>query len=196
MAKAKDGWYILPRSIAESPVWECGDPFGKRSAYVDLCLMANYEDKKLMPKHNNSAITIHEGELLTSYDHLALRWKWSKNKVIAYLKQLESCDMITRKTYSFGTVISIAQYGKSGVKQTENRYASETANETESRTQSATQRGTSVGTASATASATAEGLRHKEIKEVKESKRNGKEKKEIKESAKRSGGFVWEGDPE
>lgn len=196
MAKTKDGWYVLQRSITESPVWTCGDPFGKRDAYIDLLLMANYEDKVLMPRHNNNVVTIHKGDLLTSYEHLALRWQWSKNKVIAYLNQLEKAGLLIRKSYSFGTVLTLVEYSESGNRQTANETASATANETESRTQSATQRGTSVGTASATASATAEGLRHKEIKEIKESKRNGKEEKEIKESAKRSGGFVWEGDPE
>ena len=188
MAKAKDGWYVLQRSIVDGPVWNCEDPFGKRSAYIDLLLMANYEDKVLLPRHNNSVITIHKGETLTSYEHLARRWKWSRKKVIAYLNQLEMAGILKRKSYSFGTVLTLVEYSESGKRGTANDTTSDTTNDTAE--------DTSVGTTNDTTNDTAKGTRHKEIKEVKESKRNGKEEKEIKESAKRSGGFVWEGDPE
>lgn len=177
MAKGKDGWYVLQRSILDSPIWTCEEPFGKRSAYIDLLLMANYEDKKVMPRHSNDVLTIHKGETLTSFEHLANRWKWSKKKAIGYIDQLEKAGLLKRKTYNFGTVLTLVEYSESGNRRTANDTANDTAKDT------------SVDTANAP-------QRIHDIKKVKESKRNDKEKKEINKDAKRPGVFSWEGEPE
>ena len=177
MAKGKDGWYVLQRSILDSPIWTCEEPFGKRSAYIDLLLMANYEDKKVMPRHSNDVLTIHKGETLTSFEHLANRWKWSKKKAIGYIDQLEKAGLLKRKTYNFGTVLTLVEYSESGNRRTANDTANDTAKDT------------SVDTANAP-------QRVHDIKKVKESKRNDKEKKEINKDAKRPEVFSWEGEPE
>lgn len=177
MTKGKDGWYPLQRSITEGTVWNCGEPFGKRCAYIDLLLMANYEEKKVMPRHSNDVLIIHKGETLTSFEHLAKRWGWSRNKTIAYIDQLEEAGLIERKSYNFGTVLTLVEYSESGNRRTANDTANDTAKDT------------SVDTANAP-------QRVHDIKKVKESKRNDKETKEINKDAKRPGVFSWEGEPE
>jgi len=188
MTKGKDGWYPLQRSITEGTVWNCGEPFGKRGAYIDLLLMANYEEKKVMPRHSNDVLIIHKGETLTSFEHLAKRWGWSRNKTIAYIDQLEEAGLIERKSYNFGTVLTLVEYSESGNQQTTSRTTNETTNETT--------KSTSGGTTNGTTSETTKGLRHKKDKKDKERIRKDKESKEINKDAKRPGVFSWEGEPE
>ena len=189
MAKAKDGWYILSRSVVDNPVWTCDEPYDKRSAYIDLLLMANYEDKQLILNRSRNAITVRRGQLVTSYDHLANRWKWGKRKVMTYLDQLEQVGLIEKKGTQYGTVLTLVQYEVSGNKGNAHSTARDTADSTADDTADDTARATSGDTAECTAHS----IRHKEVKE---SKRNGKETKEINKDAKRPGVYLWEGEPE
>ena len=185
MAKAKDGWYILSRSVVDSPVWNCDEPYDKRAAYIDLLLMANYEDKQLILNRSRNAITVHRGQLVTSYDHLANRWRWGKRKVMTYLDQLEQVGLIEKKGTQYGTVLTLVQYEVSGNKGNAHSTARDTADSTVDDTARAT--------SGDTAECTARSIRHKEIKE---GKTNGKKDKEINKGAKHLGVFSWEGEPE
>ena len=137
--------------------------------------MVNYEDKQFMPKHSKKVLTIHEGEVLTSFDHLATRWGWSKKKVVDYINRLEASGMLDKKTYDFGTVLSLAPSGFLGFDGTAN----------------GTTNGTTKDTPDGTANDTTKGSRLKNNKNNKKDK----EKKEIKKTPAVSG-FVWEGEPE
>ena len=175
MAKGKNGWIKVPRNFTDSPVWTTNEPFGIRDAYIDLMFMANYEDKQFLPKHSKKVLTIHEGEVLTSFDHLAMRWGWTKRKVVGYIERLESTGMIQRKSYNFGTVLSLAPSDFLGNECT----ANDTTNDT------------TKGTPGDTANDTRNDTRLKNNKNIKKDK----EKKEIKKTPAVSV-FVWEGEPE
>lgn len=116
MADKRTGWYKLQRDILDSPLWEMDEPFGKRDAYIDLLLLANYEEKKFYPKHSNQVITVHVGQLVTSCEKLAVRWKWSKKRVTNFLNQLEKGNALFKKTYNWGTVLTLRGYGIEGDK--------------------------------------------------------------------------------
>ena len=111
MAEKHAGWYKLRRDILDGPIWEMDEPFGKRDAYIDLLLLANYEEKPFYPKHSSQVITIHVGQFVTSCEKLAVRWKWSKKRVANFLNQLEKGNAILKKTYNFGTVLTLLEYG-------------------------------------------------------------------------------------
>ena len=175
MAKRK-GWIPIYRSILNSSIWNIDEPFTDRSAYVDLLLMANYEDKQMIPRGNKKVITIHRGELLTSYEHLAERWKWSRGKVIRYLKMLEQCNLVHIHGTAYGTTLTLLEYDIC-----ENqRNADDTTLGTPDRTSGGTAHGTAHGT---------------RLKNNKNNKKDKKEK-EIKKVAAQPGVFSWEGEPE
>lgn len=180
MAKGKNGWIKVPRDFTDSPVWTTNEPFGIRDAYIDLMFMANYEAKQFLPKHSKKVLTIHEGEILTSFDHLAERWGWTKRKVVGYIERLESTGMIQRKSYNFGTVLSLAPSGFLGFDGTANDTANGTTNDT------------TKGTPGDTANDTRKDTRLKNTR----SNKNVKENKEIKNALPGSGVFSWEGEPE
>jgi DNA replication protein DnaD len=184
MAKGKIGWIKLQRDIVDSPVWQTDEPFGIRDAYIDLILMANYEDKQFVPRYSRKAITIRRGQVFTSLEHLAVRWKWGKRRVTTYLNLLEEVGLITKNGTTHGTTITLMDYGESGNRGYTDDTAHDTANDTADDTTNATSDDTDHDTANAT--------RLKKDKKYK----NRKKEKEIKNTASQSGVFLWEGEPE
>lgn len=141
MADKHTGWYKLQRNLLDGSFWQMDEPFGKRDAYIDLLLLANYEEKPFYPKHSSEVITVHVGQFVTSYDGLALRWKWSKKRVANFLNQLEKGNAISKKTFSFGTVITLLQYSFDGGKGNNNDTTTDTGNDTDSDIRNDTRKG-------------------------------------------------------
>lgn len=101
------GWIKLNRQIQEHWIWN--DP-EKLKAWLDILLLANHEAKKVGMREG--LITIRRGQFITSIGKLADRWKWSRERVRRYLKLLERDGMITRKSDTFKTTITVVNYGK------------------------------------------------------------------------------------
>ena len=101
------GWIKLHRQIQNCFLWE-DKPFDKCRAWIDLLLLANHEDKKIM--FNGNLITVSRGQYLTSIRKLSDRWGWSKDKVVRHLSILESEQMIQRDSDSNRTLLTIVNY--------------------------------------------------------------------------------------
>ena len=102
-----DGWIRLHRSIQEHWIWE-DEPYDKARAFIDLLLLANYEDKKLLYK--GEVIECKRGDVNLSISVLADRWHWSRHKVSDFLNALQRDGMISQKRTVHRTVISIVNY--------------------------------------------------------------------------------------
>ena len=104
------GWIKLHRQIQECEfLWDSEDePFDRRSAWIDLLLLVNHEDKRT--HFNGQGITIKCGQRLTSLRILAERWHWSKDRVKRYLDSLESEGMIIRESDNRKTLLTIVNY--------------------------------------------------------------------------------------
>lgn len=102
------GWVALHRKLWESDIWKSRKPFDERSAWIDLLLMAEFEDRDKAKR----------GQILTSYGELANRWHWGKSKVYRFLHHLENekCIEISRSESGTangtanGTVLTIEKY--------------------------------------------------------------------------------------
>ncbi len=102
------GWVTLHRKIWLTDLWRSKKPFDERSAWVDLILMANYEEGKDLKR----------GQVLTSYGELADRWRWSKSKVHRFIHKLQREKMVkigpkrsgTENGTQSGTVLTIEKY--------------------------------------------------------------------------------------
>lgn len=106
------GWVALHRKIWLSDIWNSNKPFDDRSAWVDLMLLADFEDTE----------KISRGQILTSYGELATRWNWSKSRAWRFLHILEDMGMVKiRRTQNGtkngtedgtedGTVVTIVKY--------------------------------------------------------------------------------------
>ena len=104
-----NGYIKLHRSLMDNPLWT-EKPFSRGQAWVDLLMMANWEDSKIID--GNNVVTVHRGEVARSQMWLADRWGWSRKKVSAFLHLLELEKMGTTKGTAKGTTITIENYSK------------------------------------------------------------------------------------
>jgi DNA replication protein DnaD len=101
------GWIKLHRELTDHWLWE-EKPFDKKSAWIDLLLMANHEEKKVML--GSELIDVERGGLITSEVKLADRWGWSRTKIRRFLEMLENDSMIVLKKDNKKTVINIVNF--------------------------------------------------------------------------------------
>lgn len=123
------GWIKLYRQITENPMWQSSEPFDRRSAWIDLLLMANHEPKTLQLR-SGEYLEIKTGQCFTSMDHLSKRWHWSRGRVIRYLRHLTEQGMCTVNGTANGTVLTIVKYEDFQNGRTPNRTADGTTDGT------------------------------------------------------------------
>lgn len=105
-----EGWIKLHRKILESDLWNSKEPFGVRDAWIDLLLLANHADRKIL--FDGDPYIVKRGQHVTSIRKLSERWHWGIKKTSKYLKVLESEKMIALKISKRGTHLTILNYAK------------------------------------------------------------------------------------
>ncbi len=103
------GWISVYRNIQDCWIWK-DDVFSRGQAWIDLLLLANHEDKKIL--FNGQLTVVERGQRITSIRQLCDRWKWSNRKVVNFLELLESDGMLVKKSDSKATLITIENYDK------------------------------------------------------------------------------------
>lgn len=103
----KEGWIALHRKIQECDLWE-DKPYARGQAWVDLLLLANHNDKKVV--FDGNIITVKKGQRITSIRILGERWGWSRTKVNKFLELLEREKMIIRASDTKKTLVTIVNY--------------------------------------------------------------------------------------
>lgn len=101
------GYIKLHRKIAEHRFWH-NDPFSRPQAWIDLILLANWDDGFVRIRGNR--IDLKRGQLAGSLRFLAPRWKWSPGKVKRFLKELENDSRIEQQKNAVTNVITITNY--------------------------------------------------------------------------------------
>lgn len=128
------GYIKLHRQIQDCWIWDSGK-FDKRSAWIDLLMLANHRDKKLV--FNGKPVVITRGQFMTSIRKLAVRWEWSTSTVFDFLKILEADNMIKRESDNHRTLLTIINYevyqGVPNTNQTQTEHQSN-ANRTQTET--------------------------------------------------------------
>ena len=102
-----DGWISIHRSITENWIWD-EKPFDRRSAWIDLLMMVNHTDTKIM--FDGSLVEVKRGQRITSIRKLSERWGWSTTKTTKFLTMLETDEMITLKKDTKKTLVTIVKY--------------------------------------------------------------------------------------
>lgn len=109
------GWISIHRKIQDHWLWQ-EKPFDKRSAWIDLLLMANHKDNKFLL--GNELIEVKRGSFITSEYKLMDRWGWSKTKVRNFLKLLEDDEMIIKISDRKKTTLTIVNYNDYQISET------------------------------------------------------------------------------
>ena len=106
---ASQGWVSIHRSIYDNWIWNDKEQFDKRSAWIDLLLMVNHEENKVLI--DGKLKIVKRGQRITSLNKLSKRWKWSRKKVTNFLQTLEEDNMIIlKKEQGKYTTITIVNY--------------------------------------------------------------------------------------
>lgn len=101
------GWISIHRKIQDNIIWN-DKPFSRGQAWIDLIMLANHEDKKII--FNGSTVEIKRGEKITSLRKLSERWGWSRGKTKKFLNLLKDENMIVFKTDHQKTMYKIVNY--------------------------------------------------------------------------------------
>lgn len=102
------GWISIHRKIKDHWVWD-EKPFSKGQAWIDILLMANHADKKILL--GNELIEVKRGSFITSEKKLMENWGWGKDKVRKFLQVLQDDGMIEKKSDHKKTTINVVNYG-------------------------------------------------------------------------------------
>lgn len=113
MSKPEKNYFYVNRALLNSDRW-LSEPFTRGQAWLDLFGLAQYKDGYF--RSRGIKIEIKRGQLGYSQVTLAQRWKWSRNKVRRFLKELEKNKDISLKTKhqncDVTTVITVLKYNK------------------------------------------------------------------------------------
>lgn len=110
MAENENNWIKLNRSITDHWLWTSGETFSRGQAFIDLLLMAAYADHPVMSQ--GKKINLKRGSMVTSIRYLADRWRWSKDKTLHFLNDLEADGTIEKVSDTKRTVLTIVNYEK------------------------------------------------------------------------------------
>ncbi len=108
MADKKKGFVPIYRSIQENNIWTSDEPFDIRSAWIDLLLSVNHEEKKILVGRRIQVIK--PGQMWTSYQKLARKWHWSYKRVLRYITLLKSDGMLLADGTANGTLITVVNW--------------------------------------------------------------------------------------
>lgn len=103
-----EGWISLHRQLMDNWLWTSSEPFDRRSAWVDLLLLANHKEVKAMK--GDKVVVFKPGTVNRSMESLAKRWRWSRSRVSRFLSALESDGMVSVLRSTNGTTITIVKY--------------------------------------------------------------------------------------
>lgn len=98
----------LNRCIKHNWLWTDDEPFDKRSAWIDLLLLASWKDEKKL--YGGKLLVFKHGTVYKSMSELASRWRWHRTTVSRFLKVLESDEMVTVDATTHGTTITIVNW--------------------------------------------------------------------------------------
>lgn len=118
---AEQGWIKLHRCIRSNWIWN-DKPFSRGQAFLDLLLMVNHEDKKII--FNGSLTEVKRGSGITSIRKLQDKWGWSNRKVKMFLEQLKLDQTIDYKCTTKNTVVTIVNYDFYQGRETEKHHQS------------------------------------------------------------------------
>lgn len=136
MDDSKKGWVKIHRQISDCWIWHDNEPFDKRSAWIDLLLLANRKDHKT--PYKGELVLCKRGDVDRSVLWLSKRWNRSRWWVHSFLNLLEKDGMIQVNATTHRTTITIVNWAKYQDKTTTDYTADQTTDYTTNHTASRT----------------------------------------------------------
>lgn len=124
---SEQGYIYLDRSLCNHWLWQC--TFSEGQAWIDILYSANFKEQKQMDRYKKLEV-IKRGSFVTSLSILSSKWRWGRRRVQSFLQLLEQDGMITVRSDSRGTLITVCNYDKYQKKSASVQYHKKTANGT------------------------------------------------------------------
>ena len=99
------GWIKIHREITEHWIFQDAEKF---KWWIDMLFLASYEDNKTVI--GNKIVEVKRGQFLGSLSFFMKRWGISKERVINFLRLLQSDGMIDKMSDKNVTLITICNY--------------------------------------------------------------------------------------
>lgn len=107
MNNAQPNYFLVNRQLLDSDRW-LSEPFTRGQAWVDLFGLAQHSDGFI--RIRGIRIELKRGQLAWSQLSLAKRWKWSRNKTVRYLKELENNGDLKQQNNEITSLITVIKY--------------------------------------------------------------------------------------
>lgn len=101
------GWIKIYRNIVDNQLY-FAEPFTRMQAWIDLLILANYEDGFIYLR--GCKVAVNRGQICKSQDSLAERWRWSRGKVVRFLDELQKDGYIVQQKNRLTTLISVSNF--------------------------------------------------------------------------------------
>jgi len=105
----KTNFFVVSRNLLNSDRW-LNEPFTRGQAWIDLFGLAQHT--KGYFRVRGIKVEVKRGQLGYSQLTLCKRWKWSRNKVRRYLKELENQGDLIQQNNEVTTLITIVNYDR------------------------------------------------------------------------------------
>ena len=111
---SKNGYIKLSRKLVTGEMWAEPRQFSKAEAWIDLLFLAAFETTRVVIA--GFEVHLRRGELVASDGYLTRRWRWSRNKVRLFIKNLQEEGRITLVQHDLenqiGRIIHILKYNQ------------------------------------------------------------------------------------
>jgi len=101
------GYIKCYRDLRDNPIWQ-DKPFSKGQAWIDIIFRCNHICNKVTGYGKCDWVL--RGQFISSNYKLAESWGWSESSVRAFIKLLESENMLTKKSFSKYTLYEVTNY--------------------------------------------------------------------------------------
>ncbi len=101
------GWIRLYRRVQDDKWW-LSEKFTRSQAWIDMILLASHTKKTFFVRGNE--VSLKRGQLAIAESTLSDRWKWSRDKIRRFLKDLEMDGKIIQQKNRLISIYNIVNY--------------------------------------------------------------------------------------
>ncbi len=113
------GWIKLHRKIFNNPILTRSRTFSDMEAWIWILTNVNHDKAQVLI--GADVIQCERGEMITSQKKLCIIFRWGNSKLRNFLKRLHKCKMISFKTNTKLTCITVIKYDTYQSNQTTNK---------------------------------------------------------------------------
>ena len=107
----RNGYVLVPRETIDRYWGAESHEYSKAEAFLDLIMMARYQDEPGEIKFGSTTTVVNKGEIAISISTLERRWRWSNSRVRRTLKLMRDNGDISYESGRKITHITVANYG-------------------------------------------------------------------------------------